>query len=101
MMFMFASPRREMFRQPRRWRSMAAWLVGFWLCSISLAAAEETLWTIPIAGNAYVTSGEMPQGRRGLSRWDRADVVRSIYFRVDRPADLQVALRGSVPEGKS
>ncbi len=98
---MFASSRRETSRQPQRRWSVVAWAAGLLLGSASLVAAEETLWTIPVGGNAYVTAGEMPQRRRGESRWDRADVVQSIYFRVDRAADLQIALRASVPEGES
>lgn len=100
-MFMFAFSGRGTVRQSPYWCFMAAWVVGLGLGAVSFAAAEETQWTIPVEGNTYVTAGERPQGRRGEARWDQADVVRSIYFRVDRPADLEIALRGSVPAGES
>ncbi len=61
-------------------------------------SATTASWTIPFGGNAYVTGGEMPQRRRGRSR---SDLVQSLYFRVDRAADLQIALRAAVPEGQS
>lgn len=64
-------------------------------------SAETSQWTIPFGGNAFVTQGEMPQRRRGGARWDNPEVVQSIYFRVDRSAELQIALRAAVPDGRS
>lgn len=58
-------------------------------------------WVVPFGGNAFVTSGEAPQRRRGGTRWDNPDVVHSIYFRVDREAELQIALQATVPDGSS
>lgn len=59
---------------------------------------------MPFAGNAYRTQGEDGSGGRGGRgglRWDGADTVLSVFFRIDRPADLQLALRARVPEGTS
>lgn len=59
---------------------------------------------VPFAGNAYRTAGEDGSGGRGGRgglRWDGADTVLSVYFRIDRPADLRLAFRAKVPEGAS
>ncbi|MCW1925499.1 DUF3472 domain-containing protein [Luteolibacter arcticus] len=73
------------------------WLLLAGLAPLPLHAAEKavTSWTVPLAGNAYVTSGE------GGQRWDDPKMVRSIYFRVDRSAELKLALKATVPQGES
>ncbi len=65
------------------------------------AASEIASWSVPFGGNAFVTSGEMPQRRRGAARWDNPEVVQSVYFHVDRQAELQIALQATVPGGPS
>lgn len=60
---------------------------------------------IPIEGNCYLTSTSS-SGRSGRSRgvmgnWSNADDVFSLYFRVDRPAELDIALNATVPNGES
>ncbi len=76
-----------------------AWIRSFFLAAglaaLPLHAAET--WSVPLAGNAYVTSGQDGAG----PRWDDAETVRSIYFRIDRPAELKLALKATVPHGKS
>ena len=79
-----------------------------WLLVASLAAlpvhAEEKAaasWTVPLGGNAYVTAGDSGQGGRGGPSWDSPEMVRSIYFRVDKPAELELALKATVPQGES
>lgn len=61
-------------------------------------------WPVPLAGNAWLTAGSESSGdglgRRGL-RWQDQASVFSVYFRVDRPAVLDLALRLKVPEGES
>jgi hypothetical protein len=57
-------------------------------------------WKVPLAGNAYVASGKA-EWRRGGLRWESPEVVISIFFRVDRPADLQIAVRAQAAEGES
>lgn len=68
----------------------------------SLSGGES--WSIPLAGNAYRTApspvGDGFQRNRGI-RWSDRDAVYSIYFRIDRPAPLKLALRARAPEGRS
>jgi hypothetical protein len=68
------------------------------------ARSEEARWEIPLAGNAYLTAraqnGKDGLGRRGW-RWQEPESVWSVFFRVDRPAVLDLALKASVPEGES
>ena len=33
--------------------------------------------------------------------WGDVDTVQSVFFRVDRPVELEVALRAKVPQGES
>ena len=76
---------------------LRSWLLVAGLAVLPVHAAEKAAasWTVPLGGNAYVTSGE------GGQRWDRPETVRSIYFRVDRPAELNLALKATVPQGES
>jgi len=65
-------------------------LIGLMLGSAAAALAEEAkVWEVPMGGNAYVT------------KQVGADTVQSIYFRVDRPADLEISLKAKVPTGES
>ena len=72
------------------------------LCSAVAAQAAD--WTIPAGGNAFRTAPE--PGRNGFQR-NRAialgdpDGVFSIYFHLDRGADLRLALQGRVSDGRS
>jgi hypothetical protein len=77
--------------------STRPWLLIAGLACLPLHAAEKTVasWTVALGGNAYVTAGE------GGQRWDSMDTVRSIYFRVDRPAELKLSLKATVPQGES
>jgi hypothetical protein len=69
----------------------------------SATAATPARWDVPTAGNAYLT--ETPDGgtvsAAGINRWTDKNAVLSIYFRVDRPAVLDLALRLKVPTGGS
>ncbi len=62
-------------------------------------------WTVPLAGNAYRTkASEKAPGRvdgEGISRWQEGETTFSVYFRADRAAVLDLALRMKVPKGKS
>jgi hypothetical protein len=57
--------------------------------------------SIPLDGNSFVTQGDTGRGRRGRAAWDQPETVISIFFRVDRPADLRLALEASVSRGES
>ncbi|MGC4013540.1 MAG: DUF3472 domain-containing protein [Luteolibacter sp.] len=68
------------------------------------AAAAPKTWDVPMAGNSYDTKG--PGSRRGRGdsatvTLDNADTVVSAWFRVDRAADLDIALRAKGPQGGS
>lgn len=66
----------------------------------SLYAAE---WSVPAAGNAFHTAPE--PSRRGVGRngitWSIPKSVFSIYFHVDRPADLTLKVRANGVYGRS
>jgi hypothetical protein len=72
------------------WAAAAAVLHG-----VPLRAAD-----VPLGGNSFVTTGEGGR-RRGADAWSQPDRVVSVFFRVDRAADLELALKGSVPDGES
>jgi hypothetical protein len=79
------------------------WLLIAGLVTLPVHAAEKAAanWAVPLGGNAYVTAGEEGPGGRGGSRWGNPEMVRSIYFRVDRPAELKLSLKATVPQGES
>ena len=67
--------------------------------------ARGETWDIPLAGNAYRTDGGGGRGgdgmgRRGM-RWSDKETVFSVFFHVDRPAELELAMRLKVPQGNS
>ena len=67
----------------------------------SLDAAEVS---IPLAGNAFRTApspGGKGLRRDGSLRWSDAEAVFEVFFRVDRPAKLRLAIRARVPDGRS
>ncbi len=68
--------------------------------AVQASGREESSWTVPFGGNAFVTGGDAGSGGRGGLRWDRPETVISLFFHVDRPADLQIALRAKV-QGES
>ncbi len=76
---------------------------GVCVLGLTLApAVQAKLWEVPMGGNAYVTKQAEEQQRRGRGpRWESPDMVQSIYFRVDRPAELELALKAKVPQGES
>ena len=73
----------------------------------SLTSGAAAPWSVPVAGNAYLTASASSNGegdglgRRGGMRWSKESSVISVYFRVDRPAALELALKLKVPEGES
>ena len=66
--------------------------------------SHATDWTIPVAGNAFQTAPT--PGGRGFRRdasiaWSDPDHIYSVFFRVDRPAVLDLAIRARVADGPS
>ncbi len=70
-----------------------------------LQAADPASWSVPLGGNAYLTASKPKPAdslaRNGNLRWSEAESVFSVYFRVDRACELDLALRGQVPGGTS
>lgn len=82
-------------------RRLAVGLAG--LTGALAAAPAETRWEVPFAGNAYLTA-QAPGtsdglSRSGATRWQDPQTVFSVYFHLDHPADLQLALRFKEPLG--
>lgn len=74
------------------------------ILTLSTARAEEALQaSVPFGGNAYLTTEGAGDGsqRDGTTRWQDGKSVFSVYFRIDRAAVLDLALRLRVPQGES
>ncbi len=76
------------------------------LIAVSPAAGEEVArWQVPFGGNAYLTASADGSndglGRDGSTRWQDGRSVFSVFFRADRAALLDLALRLKVPQGTS
>ncbi len=90
----------------RRLLRQSAHLAGLLAGLLSFAEpASAASWPVPLAGNAFLTSSSGGTadaiGRPDRMRWQDPASVVSIFFRVDRPASLDLALRLQVPEGES
>jgi hypothetical protein len=74
------------------------------LLPIFTAVPQAGEWPVPVAGNAFRVApapGSSGFQRNGTLAWGDAEGVFSVYFHVDRPAVLDLALRARVPEGGS
>ena len=75
-----------------------------WLFLLAALPAQTAEWSVPVAGNAF-RAAPSPEGqglrRDGTLTWSDAEDVFSVYFRVDRPAALNLSLRARVPAGDS
>lgn len=72
--------------------------------SLALPILSAKEWVVPLAGNAYRTAPEAGgQGFRGdgTVAWSEKEAVYSVYFHVDRAAELTLGLRGKTEKGKS
>jgi hypothetical protein len=70
--------------------------------------AHAAQWAIPLAGNTFRTSpnvGRLPTDgsgeRQHLLAWKDTAEVFSIYFHVDRAAEIKLAVKARVPQGHS
>ncbi len=84
---------------------MRAFIIPVIVPFLALAATAEPMrWQVPLAGNSYLVhsaAGHQDKvGGNGI-RWQDAASGFSAWFHVDRPGDLDLALRLRVPEGKS
>jgi hypothetical protein len=80
---------------------MRRFLTSILAVLVSSVAAGD-IWRVPLGGNAYVTAGAGKDrvGKDGI-RMESPDTVVSVFFHVDRPGELGLALRLRVPEGRS
>jgi len=72
--------------------------------SRSSQAAESKMWTVPLAGNAYVTQSIDGTGdgiKRGEMLWCDKATIFSIYFHVDRACEMELSGRQHVKAGES
>ena len=66
--------------------------------------ADSGEWTIPLAGNAYRTAPAPSNAgfsRQGSVKWDDANEVISIFFRLSQPSSVQVAVRARTESSSS
>ncbi len=65
----------------------------------------QNTWTIPLAGNAFITSEDADHPEviteYGLGNWMTTSTVTNIYFHVSKPCEARMGLRLKVPHGKS
>lgn len=87
---------------------LLAYAAALLCCCPVVLADEPQRWEIPLAGNAFLTEGSGgPRAsgdridRDGLRRWRSAASVFSVFFRIEQPAEIGLALRLRVPEGES
>ena len=76
--------------------------------ALTWGSATAKTWDIPMGGNSYVTKqgsqeegGGRRGGGRGGARWQSEDTVQSVFFRVDRAGDFDLALKAKLPQGES
>ncbi len=84
-------------------RSWEAALVVFLVLLFTPEILAES-WSIPVGGNAYRTApatGGSGLRRSGRLAWNDEDEVHSIFFRVDRPAVIELGIKANVPAGQS
>ncbi len=71
---------------------------------LSVTSLDGADWSVPLAGNAFRTA-PAPGGegfrRGGLVAWNDPEGVFSVFFHLDRPADLELSMLASSREGRS
>ncbi len=87
-----------------RFQQLAILLLSLLAVFVQVDALGAADWSIPLAGNAF-RSAPAPGGqgfqRDGTVAWGDPEAVFSIYFHVDRPAAVELAILARVPEGRS
>ncbi len=99
---MYAWKKRKLRRLDKRSTMRALGRQASWslmcACAFLLAAppAPAADWSVPLAGNAFRSqpqAGRGGVGQQGL-RWNKAKEVYSVFFHVDRPGEISLALEG-------
>jgi len=68
------------------------------------ASGHAAEWVLPMAGNTFRTApapGGNGAQRNGTVAWSQPDEVYSVYFHVDRPAVLRLAIEAATRSGRS
>lgn len=78
---------------------------GFSVAADEQAAAGAARWEVPLGGNAYLTRAARDSAdrieRKGLRPWRSEATVASVFFRVDRAAELDLGLRLTAPDDRA
>ena len=80
---------------------VVAVLANVLVVTSGLHAAE---WSIPMAGNAFRTApgpGGSGFQRDGTITWGDPKTVFTVYFHVDRPAELELSINSAAKAGRS
>lgn len=83
-------------------RLMACMLVAFGWGHFRAVEADELSWSIPAAGNSFPRDpgqGLPRADRNSILRWNDTDTVVSIYFHIDRPARIGLAVEAETSSG--
>ena len=82
--------------------ALVSWLAAFAAAAISSAAE----WSVPMGGNAFVVASK-PGSNDGLQRggaevrWHDSETTWTVWFHVDRPAAVEIALLSAETGGKA
>lgn len=79
-------------------------LVTILLAAPGLAAPEAADWTVPMAGNVFQTQphpGGNSVQRNGKVAWSNPDAVFSVFFHVNRPANIRLVMQAAARGGRS
>jgi hypothetical protein len=71
---------------------------------LASAFSQAADWAVPMAGNTYRTApapGGNGTQQNGTVAWSDPDEMFSVYFYVDRPADLRLKIKSAARDGRS
>lgn len=83
----------------RTWPLLIQFLIT--IVTIGINAAD---WRIPVVGNVFMSApvpGNQGISRRGTLSWSNPENVYSLYFHIDRPAQLKLGLLAQNSEGSA
>jgi hypothetical protein len=87
----------QLFQSPRVFITLL-------IASLQVAGLSAADWEIPMAGNTFRTApqpGRNGVQRNGLVAWADSEGVFSVFFHIDRPASLQLAIQARAQKGSS
>ncbi len=77
----------------------ACWL---WVVLAIVSNAEAAQWSVPLAGNAFTIEpvpGKLNIDNDGRLRWNDSEQKVAVFFRVDRPCTINLAVNGRAGDG--